>query len=203
VSIKTIVTDLWYRFGKPIWVIDEPQPDLMAAVSQGAIRGPAVLDVGCGTGDNAMYLAQRGFSVTGIDASTAAIAIAKRKAQKVSVDARFLTLDAFQLGTLGAKFETLLDFGLFHQFAGATRTHYVRSLCDVCANRGHLLLQCLSDQGQKLSGLGRPRLVSQDELLASFAVAWQIEWIRPATYKCNDGRDYPSWLALITYSNSE
>src|SRR5262249_28051015 len=151
--------------------------DLMAAVSQGVIRGPAVLDVGCGTGDNALYLAERGFCVTGIDISTAAIAIANRKADKLSVDARFVTLDAFQLGTLATKFETVLDFGLFHQFAGATRTRYVRSLCDVCTSRGNLLLQCLSDQGGKARRFG-PHLVRQEELRASFAVGWQIAWIR-------------------------
>jgi cyclopropane fatty-acyl-phospholipid synthase-like methyltransferase len=149
-------------------------------------------------------LAERGFSVTGVDVSSAAIAIAKRKAHQLSVDARFVTLDAFQLRTLATKFETVLDFGLFHQFAGATRTRYVRSLRDVCTNRGHLLLQCLRDQGEKLSGLGRPRLVSQEELRASFAVGWQIEWIRRASYRCNQGRDYwdyPAWLALMTYTN--
>jgi hypothetical protein len=85
----------------------------------------------------------------------------------------------------------------------ATRARYVRSLGDVCANRGHLLLQCLSDQGEKLRGWVRPRLVSQEEIRASFAVGWQIEWIRPASYKCNDGRDYAAWLALMTYANSE
>jgi len=210
VSIKNMVADLWYRFGKPIWAIDEPQPDLIAAVSQGVIQGPAVLDVGCGTGDNALYLAQRGFNVTGVDVSPAAIAIAKRKAHQLSADARcgpahFVTLNAFQLRTLATNFDTVLDFGLFHQFVGATRTRYVRSLGDVCKNRGSLLLQCLSDQGEKLSGWGRPRLISHDELRASFAAGWQIEWIRPASYKCNQGRgyrDYPAWLALITYTNS-
>ncbi len=201
-SIKDRVVDLWYRFGKPKWVIDEPQPDLMVAVSQGAIRGPAVLDVGCGTGDNALYLAECGFRVTGIDVSTAAIAIAQRKAHQLSVDARFVTLDAFQLGNLATKFETLLDFGLFHQFAGATRTRYVRCLGEVCTNRGHLLLLCLSDQGGKAPRF-RPHLVSQEELRASFAVAWQIQWIRPASYKCNQGRDYPAWLALMIYTNAE
>jgi len=202
VSIKNIVTDLWYRFGKPIWVIDEAQPGLIAAVSQGVIRGPAVLDVGCGTGDNALYLAERGFSVTGIDISTAAIAMAKRKARQLSVVARFVTLDAFKLGTLATKFDTLIDFGLFHQFAGSPRTRYVRSLGDVCASQGHLLLQCFRDQGGIAHWFG-PHLVSQEELRVSFAVGWQIEWIHPASFKSNQGRDYPAWLALITYTNSE
>lgn len=201
-SIKNILVDLWYRFGKAKWVIDEPQPDLIAAVSQGVIRGPAVLDVGCGTGDNALYLAERGFRVTGVDVSTVALAIAKRKAHQLSVTARFVTLDACRLRTLATKFETVLDFGLFHQFGGATRTCYVRSLGDVCTNRGHLLLQCFSDQGGKAQRFG-PRLVSQEELRAAFAVGWLIEWIRPASFKSNQGRDYPAWLALMTYTNSE
>jgi SAM-dependent methyltransferase len=174
----------------------------MSAVSQGFIRGPAVLDLGCGVGDNALYLAKRGFSVTGIDISTAAIAMAKRKAHKLSVDARFVTLDAFQLGTLTTKFETLIDFGLFHQFAGATRTRYVRSLSDVCTNRGQLLLQCFRDKGGIAHWFG-PNLVSQEDLRASFAVGWQIEWIRPASFRSNKGRDYPAWLAFMTYPNSE
>jgi len=166
VSLKNIVFDLLYRFGKPPWVIDAPQPALMAAVSQGVIRGPSVLDVGCGTGDNAVYLAECGFSVTGVDVSTAALALAERKARTLSVKARFVPLDAFQLATLATQFETVLDFGLFHQFAGATRARYVRALGEVCTSRGQLLLQCFSDHGGKARWFG-PRLVSQEELRAA------------------------------------
>jgi cyclopropane fatty-acyl-phospholipid synthase-like methyltransferase len=202
VSLKNIVFDLLYRFGKPPWVIDAPQPALMAAVSQGVIRGPSVLDVGCGTGDNAVYLAECGFSVTGVDVSTAAIALAERKARTLSVKARFVPLDAFQLVTLATKFETVLDFGLFHQFAGATRARYVRALGEVCTSRGQLLLQCFSDHGGKARWFG-PRLVSQEELRAAFSERWRIEWIRPASYKSNRGREYPAWLALMTSTNSE
>ena len=71
-SVKSIFFDLWYRFGKTDWVIVEPQPDLAAAVSQGVIRGPSVLDIGCGTVDNAVYLVEHGFSVTGVDVYAAA-----------------------------------------------------------------------------------------------------------------------------------
>jgi cyclopropane fatty-acyl-phospholipid synthase-like methyltransferase len=68
---------------------DEPQPDLIAAFSQGVIQGPSILDVGCGTGDNAVYLAQGGFRTIGVTFSAAAIALAERNARSASVDARF------------------------------------------------------------------------------------------------------------------
>ena len=60
-SIKNLLFDLWYRFGKPPWIIGQAQPDLIAAAEKGEVRGPTVLDVGCGTGNNAIYLSSRGF----------------------------------------------------------------------------------------------------------------------------------------------
>ena len=66
-SLKSLLFDTWYRFGKPPWIIDQAQPDLIATAEKGEIRGPTVLDVGCGSGDNAIYLASRGFEVTGVD----------------------------------------------------------------------------------------------------------------------------------------
>ena len=186
--------------GKPDWDIGEAQPDLRDAIAQGVIRG-SVLDVGCGTGDNAVFLASRGFSVTGVDVSAKAIALAQRKARSASVDASFVTLDAFKLATLAETFDTVIDFGLFHQFDGELRARYVRSLHHICGSQGRLLLQCFSDQGTKAERFG-PRLVSQDELHSSFSAGWRIEWIRPASYKCNGNKSYPAWLALILRTES-
>ena len=202
ISIRNIFFELWYRFGKPVWVIDEPQPELMAVVAEGVIRGPLVLDVGCGAGDNAVYIAQRGFSVTGIDVSAAAIATAERKARKLDVTVRFIELNAFKLGTLARKFDTVIDYGLFHHFDGESRVRYVRALRGACASQGQLLLQCFSDQGGRARRFA-PRHVSQDEIRASFAEGWQIEWIRPASFKTNKRKEYPAWLTLITCVDSD
>ncbi len=79
-SFKSLLFDLFYRLTKPPWIIDQAQPDLIAAAEKGEVRGPTVLDVGCGSGDNAIYLASRGFKVTGVDFSAKAISIAKQKA---------------------------------------------------------------------------------------------------------------------------
>ena len=145
----------------------------MAAVSEGTILGPAVLDVGCGRGDNAIYLAGRGFHVTGVDVSRAAIVSARRKALSAGVDTEFKVLDAFLLKNLKMRFDTVIDYGLFHQFDGEDRARYVNSLRDVCKHGGLLVLQCFSDQGGKAEHFG-PRLVSQDEIHGSFGGASEL-----------------------------
>ena len=57
-TIKGIFFDIWYRLGKPNWVINEPQPDLIKAYEEGYIVGTDIIDIGCGSGDNSIYLQQ-------------------------------------------------------------------------------------------------------------------------------------------------
>jgi len=68
--------DLWYRFGKVPWEIG-PREELVGLVESGRISPCKTIDLGCGTGDNAIFLAQHGFEVTAIDYAPSAIAKAK------------------------------------------------------------------------------------------------------------------------------
>ena len=200
-SIKNLFFDLWYRFGKPPWIIDQAQPDLIAAVEKGEVCGPTVLDVGCGAGNNAIYLASRGFDVTGVDVSAKAISIAKQKASEAEVDVTFITLDALKIGTLAKRFDTIIDFGLFHNLKGDNRERYVRALSDVCVSKGQFLMQCFSDQAGEYEVYPHryPQSLSQDEIRASFSEGWQIEWIRLGVAKSNQKyEDYSSWLTAMT-----
>ena len=200
-SFKNLFFDLWYRFGKPPWIIDQAQPDLIAAAEKGEICGPTVLDVGCGNGDNAIYLASRGFDVTGVDVSAKAIRVAKQKASEAEVDVTFKTLDALNIGTLAKRFDTVIDFGLFHNIVGDDRERYVRALSDVCVSKGQLLMQCFGDQAGEYDVYPRryPQPLSQDEIRASFSEGWQIEWIRLGVSQSNQKyENYSSWLTAMT-----
>ncbi len=199
-SFKNLFFDLWYRFGKPPWIIGQAQPDLIAAAEKGEVRGPTVLDVGCGTGDNAIYLAGRGFEVTGVDVSAKAIGIAKQKAREAKVEVTFITLDALSIETLANKFDTVIDIGLFHNLKG-DRERYVRALSDVCASKGQLLMLCFSDQAGEYDVFPHfyPKPMSQDEIRASFSNRWKIEWIRLGRTQSNQKfEDYSSWLTNMT-----
>lgn len=100
-----------YRTGNTPWEIGKPQPALTALLEHG-VRGPKVLDLGCGTGDLSCTLARRGYHVTGIDISPLAIEHARKKA--AGMTAKFEVQDATRLNLPHAPFDTIFDSGLLH-----------------------------------------------------------------------------------------
>ena len=173
----------------------------MKAVEKGDVRGPTILDVGCGAGQNAIYLASRGFDVTRVDVSAKAIAIAKENADEAGVDVTFITLDALDIGTLAKKFDTVTDFGLLHNIVGDDRKSYVRALGEVCVSQGQFLMLCFGDQAGEYEVYPNryPRPMSQDEIRAIFSEGWHIDWCRMGMLKSNEKFDnYSSWLTAMT-----
>jgi 2-polyprenyl-3-methyl-5-hydroxy-6-metoxy-1,4-benzoquinol methylase len=71
--------DASYHGGPPPWDIGRPQPAIMRLASESGFAG-AVLDAGCGTGENALHVASLGLSLLGVDVAETALAIARAKA---------------------------------------------------------------------------------------------------------------------------
>ena len=167
----------------------------MRLASEDGFAG-AVLDAGCGTGENALYVASLGLSVLGVDVAETALAIARAKADDRRIKVEFAAADAFQLERLGRKFETVLDCGLFHTFDGEEQPRYAASLASVTEHNGTLYVLCFSDDGPDTG----PHPVSQEELRAAFTPGdgWKVAAIEPdrvQTRYRDDGA--PAWLATI------
>ncbi|HXW62075.1 MAG TPA: class I SAM-dependent methyltransferase [Candidatus Acidoferrales bacterium] len=160
--------------GQAPWDIGKAQLAFEQAADK--IVGSA-LDAGCGTGENALFLASRGHAVTGFDFIEEAIARAKRKASERGLAVTFLVKDALQLQDWTERFDNVIDSGLFHVFSDADRVTYVQGLKAVLKPGGRLFLLCFSDETPGTEG---PRRVSQKELRAAFADGWQIESIEPS-----------------------
>src|SRR5215831_7932873 len=133
--------DASYHSGPPPWDIGRPQPAVVRLASAGGFAA-AVLDAGCGTGENALHLASLGLSVLGVDVAETALAEARKKADARGIEVEFAVADAFQLERMGRRFATVLDCGLFHTFDGDERTGYVASLASVTDHDGTLYLVC-------------------------------------------------------------
>ena len=162
-----------YRNGAPPWDIGRAQPVIVRLAEEGLVSGD-VIDVGCGTGENALYLASRGMSVLGVDAAPTAIARAREKAQLRGSSATFLVADALALEGLGRRFDTAIDCGLFHTFSDADRIRFARSLHLALRPGARYILLCFSEH--QPGGLG-PRRVSQAEIRATFATGWKADSI--------------------------
>ena len=102
--------------GGPPWDIGGPQPALAEVLDDG-VKGPKVLDVGCGTGDLAIALARRGYEVTAIDISRVAIDMARAKAAGEGLTVHFEVQDATDLSLPSAPFDSVFDSGLLHSLS--------------------------------------------------------------------------------------
>ena len=187
--------DASYRNGTAAWDIGRPQPAMVRLASEGGFAG-AVLDAGCGTGENALCIASLGLSVLGVDVAETALASACAKAHDRGIEAEFAAADAFQLERLGRRFETVIDSGLFHTFDRDERLRYVASLASVTEQDGSLYVLCFSDDGPDTG----PHPISQDELRAAFKPrsGWNVAAIeadRIQTRFHDDGA--PAWFATI------
>jgi SAM-dependent methyltransferase len=157
----------------------------------------AVLDAGCGTGENALHLASLGLSVLGVDVAETALAIARAKAEERGIEVEFAAADALRLERLGRRFATVLDCGLFHTFDGEERPGYVASLASVTERDGALYVLCFSDVGPDPG----PHPVRQQELRAAFnpGSGWRVAAIDPDRIQTrfHDDDGAPAWLATI------
>jgi SAM-dependent methyltransferase len=187
--------DASYHDGPAPWDVGRPQPAVVRVAADGGFAG-AVLDAGCGTGENALHLASLGLPVLGVDVAETALAIAREKAGDRGVEVEFAVADAFQLERLGRRFETVLDCGLFHTFDGDERRQYVASLASVTEPGGTGYVLCFSDEGPDTG----PHPVTREELRAAFAPGsgWEVAAIEPdrvLTRFHDNGA--PAWLATI------
>lgn len=161
------------------WDIGLPQPAIVGLKDAGQIRG-SVLDVGCGTGDNALYLASKGHETWGLDFVPVAIERAKAKAAERKIDVHFHVEDALKLEKLARQFDTVIDCGLFHTFSDQERPIFVEGLAQVLSSGGLLHILCFSDDEPGTEG---PRRVSQQEIREAFQTGWQVKQIEPTHFE--------------------
>jgi SAM-dependent methyltransferase len=187
--------DASYLDGPAPWDTEHPQPAILRLAGEGAFTG-AILDAGCGTGDNALHIASLGLHVVGVDVAETALSIARKKAVDRGMDADFVVADAFHLDRLGRVFDTVLDCGLFHTFDSDEQRDYATSLASVTSRGANLYVLCFSDVGP---GTG-PHPISQEELRAAFkrSGGWSVASVSPDRMQTRfDAHGAPAWLAKI------
>ncbi len=181
--------------GIPPWDIGRPQKEIIRLAHAGEISG-RVLDAGCGTGENALYLAGLGFEVWGIDAAPLAIKKAKEKASERGITVNFLVSDALKFQSLRTNFDTVIDCGLFHVLSDEERPIFAASLSSALFPGGKYFMLCFSEH--EPGSLG-PRRVTQAEIQATFNKCWKINYIREAEFESTFGaKGVKAWLSSIT-----
>ena len=155
-----------YKTGDTPWDIGKPDFNLIEIVTKTPIKSCKALDIGCGTGDNSIWLAQNHFIVTGTDISEVAIKKAKEKASKNDVKCTFLVVDFFKSRIEGAPFGFVFDRGCFHTFdSDEERKKYAENVA-ACLEKNGLWLSLIGSADEQRQGPGPPQRTANDIVVA-------------------------------------
>ena len=167
------------------WDVGGPQPALSALLEEYPPREP-ILDVGCGSGDLAIALAEAGRRVVAVDFAEAAIAQARRKASRLPPDVaervEFRVADALRPSQLPERFGAVVDSGFHHLFEADERDRFAEDLATALEPGGRFYLLGFAITFPIANS---PLEVGEDELRERFSgeKGWRILACRPAEFQ--------------------
>jgi len=180
-----------YLFKKTPWDTGITPPEIAAMIESGKVPIGHALDLGCGTGTNAIYVAQHGFEVTGIDISRRAISLAKRKIRSAQLTDRVRLergdVTLLRRWALGHSIDFAYDIGCFHNLNAEARQRYVASLTAVLKPGAFYMLYAFEPHADR-------RGVALDEIAALFDAAYQIDGLRRGSDRGGRGS---AWYTLM------
>ena len=140
------------------WASENPPEALVSLVETGKVRPSRAVDLGCGAGSYAIWLARQGFEVTGVDSSPAAVGIAREKAAKARVSCRFVVSDLLgDLHEIGERFDFGYDWELLHHIMPGDRETYARNVASLLNPGATYFSVCFSEEDPQFGGRGKIR----------------------------------------------
>lgn len=165
-----------YRFGRAPWDMG-PRQELVDLVQGGRLAPCRAVDLGCGTGANAVFLAQRGFDVTGVDFSRVALAKARARAATADVGVRFVEGDLTALPHDLGSFELLVDYGTLDDLSAPDRDRYAANVMPLARPNARFLLWCFQWPPRRLDRRLGFMPMAPGEVERRFGSAFRIERI--------------------------
>jgi methyl halide transferase len=175
---------------RPGWDTGLIADDLKRAVSEGHIKPCRIVELGCGSGTNAIFLASQGFDVTAIDVAPTALGIADAKARKAGVGVRWLLADVLNLPDLGT-FDLIFDRGCYHNVRYANAAGFVEAVRQLSHPGSRALIVSLNRAG--------PPGVLEQTMRDDFSASFDFVWLKESEIQTGpDGAQRrPSWSLML------
>lgn len=184
-----------YKTGSVPWDIGKPDSNLIEIVTKRPIRSCKALDIGCGTGDDAVWLAQHGFEVTGNDVSKSAIEMATKKASQAGVECTFHVIDFPESQVPGAPFGFVFDRGCFHSFdEHEERNKFAQNVAAHLDKRG-LWLSLIGNADEQREGSGPPQHTATD-IVTAIEPYFEILTLESSHFGSNRPNPPRAWVCL-------
>lgn len=187
--------DAVYRKGTPPWETGLASGELIRVLDEGIIRPGAVLEVGCGTGADAVLLAQRGFDVTAVDSAAMAIERARGRAEQADALIRFVLSDVFQFAQTAEMFDLIYDSGFYHYIRLAALDKFLDMLWRITQPGSfYLTLAGSTDEESE----GGPPQVSEQQIRGELGRLFEFVHLRPFRFESpNREEGYAGWSCLM------
>ncbi|MGB2821435.1 MAG: class I SAM-dependent methyltransferase [Phycisphaerae bacterium] len=180
---------------RPGWDVGRPATELKKAVEEGTIRPGRAVVLGCGTGTNAIYLAQKGFDVTGIDVAPTGLAQAEAKARKAGVRVRWLVADVLAPPKL-EPFDFLFDRGCYHHVRRVNAAGFVDMARRLSRGGSRFLILAASANETRRGG---PPRVKESEIRGDFSELFDFQHLREIRFDTRDPKRQSvlAWSILL------
>lgn len=140
------------------WNSETPPDALVRIVQDGKVRPCKTIDLGCGAGNYAIYLAGLGFELTGVDSSPTAIKIAGEHAKKQGVRCRFIVADLLgDLHEVTDTFDFAYDWEFLHHIFPEDRGTYIKNVHKILNPGATYFSVCFSMKDPQFGGSGKFR----------------------------------------------
>jgi len=189
--------DVQYRKDDLPWETDRPSTELKRVLSEHDVQPCRALELGCGTGANAVWLAGLGFDVTAVDLSSIALHKARDRAAEAGVALRFVAADLTRPGVLAGPFDFFFDNGCYHAVRLADREGYFRALRRV--TRPGSLGLILTGNAREPEDEDGPPVLHEAELRREWSGPFEIVQLRPFRLDAPrpGARRYLGWSCLV------
>jgi len=185
-----------YRTGDLPWDTGRHDGNLERALAEGVVAPCAALEIGCGTGTNAIWLARAGFRVTALDVSAPAVDMARDKAAAEGADVEFLVTDILTDPVPSAPFGFVFDRGCFHSFdEPAERSTFARAVWGALADDGLWLSLIGSTDGPDRE-IGPPRR-SLADIAAAVEPLFEILSARTTRFDSDQPDPPRAWACVM------
>ena len=177
------------------WDSGVPDAHLPSVLDRHGIEPGKALEIGCGTGTNAIWLARKGFDVTAMDLSEVAIDRAETKAAQADIACRFMVGDFLVDPVPGAPYEFVYDRGVLHVFDDAKdRTRFAARVAEVLAPDGLWFSLIGSTDGPRRD-VGPPRRSAAD-VTAAVEPHFEILELRTTSFDQGEHSDARAWVMV-------
>lgn len=177
--------DSRYRTNDLPWDTGHPSTELQRVLADEKITPCRAVDLGCGTGTNAVWLAQQGFEVTGIDFSPLAIEQGRKRAAEAGVAARFLVADLLDpAAELGGPYDFCFDRGCYHVVRRIDAARFVDTLRRI-THAGSRALVLAGNAREKMDP--GPPVVTEEEIRRELGALFEIAWLREIRFDAVKG----------------